>query len=549
MPEAGDQQGDGAARRPGGGLATNLISPTMALVVFALGLLAGFPIAIFGFDLLIDHAAPLFAMLIGLFAFVVLFTVLILAFRRPIWERLFRFGQVEMDRFARPLAEVARHAAEQNVAQATSAAQDLAELVLARYSWIITRRWLVATVTAFIAAIAALAGAALLFQQNQLLAVQIERVSEQTELLRNQIELGEAQRSTSIVPEILGIGEALGAETARLVKANGGIDIHADYDLSSGLRARIVAASNAARPYRYLRAALAYATDAEVQAIALARRPDLVAAQEQLARWRAAEEALTGPQVRDGELTDRPVSPERGQLLSLLFNARIMETEYLTFAGADFSFAEVRLPMFSAMSMQHALLRYADFSTVPMREVDFGGAYLDGARFRHAVIGNSFFSGIPSEQVKPPMQAVDDFSVWRTMLSGADFSGATIFDTDFVNINGLAISFDGAALADVDFTGAQIAAATFRRAILGTIDFTGANLSSVDFDGALVFTETALDDFLAQAAQGTFTRERYVLVPVEAAEVQAHPRSDALWRIDGAGTAQAYRIDRVEDFN
>lgn len=52
---------------------------------------------------------------------------------------------------------------------AVAAARELVQLAPARYSWVTARRWIVASLTALIAAMAELAGTALLFKQNQLL--------------------------------------------------------------------------------------------------------------------------------------------------------------------------------------------------------------------------------------------------------------------------------------------------------------------------------------------------------------------------------------------
>lgn len=537
-----------ASAEPAAARSNPVLTPTMAIVLFALGLMAGVPLAIFGLDIIIDNAQTIFTILLAIFLILVVLAVLVMAFRQTLWSRMFRYGQVELDRFARPLSEVARFAAEQKVAEATNAAQEFAEMALARYSWVVTRRWLIASVTGFIAAIAAMAGSAILFQQNELLRVQNERITEQTALLQNQIELGEAQRSTSIVPEILAIGAAIGEETARLMKDGRAGESFSDYELSSALRARIVAASNAARPYRYLRAELAHASDNAISAAALARRTDVPGAQALIARWQQAESTINGTMSEPGALIDRPVSPERGQLISLLYNTRVLETEYLSFAGADFSFAEVRLPLFAAMSLKHALLRYADFSTTSMRSITFSASFLEGARFRGAIIGDTDFGGIPYTGVEPPYEGSPDFPIWRTMLSGADFTGALIFNTSFDNINGLAIAFDGAVIVDADFTDANLAASTFRNALIGDLDFSGAHLNSIDFDGAIVFDASFLENLVQKAVPGSFNAERFILTPIDRETLAAHPRAEDVERIDGTGQAQAYRVERVGAF-
>jgi uncharacterized protein YjbI with pentapeptide repeats len=394
--------------------------------------------------------------------------------------------------------------------------------MLARFAGVSTRRWMVATITAFVAAIAALSGSVLLLQQNLLLQQQTDRIVEQNSLLAQQIELGEAQRSTSIVPEILAIGEAVGRETATLSGDGRAGPIFFDKELSPGIRARIIAASLAARPYRYLQSSLAHADDAELNALALDRRSDLGRATETIARWRAQKALIDtpGPLIAGERLTDRPSSPERGQILTLLYNPGVMSTESVSFFGADFSFAEMHLQSFGVMSLRHALLRFADFSNAQIRRGEFGAAYLEQARFRHATIGDTHFSSLTSDQLAPPFQPDDSGLVWRTQLAGTDFAGATIFDSDFRSTNALGARFDYALLQNVDFTDASLSGATFRNAILGDVTFKNADLRSADFDGAFVFSSDFLDKLVGEALPETFSQGKLHLEKVSRAVLE-----------------------------
>jgi hypothetical protein len=126
-------------------------------------------------------SAPLVVALLG---------VILFAARKVVWSWLFGFAEVQIEQLANPLASVAEKAIAGNPTGATSAARDLGALALARYSWVTTRRWIVAAFPALIAAMAALAGTTLLFQQNQLIVVQSgllmeqnARITEQTTLL------------------------------------------------------------------------------------------------------------------------------------------------------------------------------------------------------------------------------------------------------------------------------------------------------------------------------------------------------------------------------
>ncbi|WP_423067409.1 pentapeptide repeat-containing protein [Devosia sp. CN2-171] len=537
MTEAGDSK----PAKPDGGA----IGPVgLSIIVFFLGVVVGIPVANFGADVLVRYAGEVFAILFAVFLVAVLIAALIALFRKQIWSAIFKRAEFEVDRFARPLADVAQFAAEQKVQEATGAARDLAELVLARYAWVSTRRWLMATITALIAAIAALAGSALLFQQNQLLRTQIglmgdqnSRIEEQNRFIQSQIELGEAQRSTSIVPEILEIGSLLAQEVQQF-QAGAAPSIAS---LSPGLRARIIAATTAARPYRYLRNPLTDLDEQLLMSSGLLRRTDLAAS----ATIRQQLDAVSGnvqfAGAQSGVMSDRPLSPERGQILALLIYNGL--TDFSELNGADFSFAEVRAAsMGSSLRFRFASLRFSNFDRQLLVGAEFDGAHLEHARFRNANINYTRFGvgELPSisggEGLKQGAQ-----------LSGADFSGAILKHVAFDGSRGFGINFDGGIVHQVTFGGTSMAGSTFRGTIVGVADFTGADLKSVDLDGAIVFDAAFLDTVAAQAAPESFVRDRFEIAAITPDEFARHPLWSDAW-LDGLEAKQAYRITRVGAF-
>jgi uncharacterized protein YjbI with pentapeptide repeats len=564
MAEEPNDGGSSANARRGfdsaeGGFLSNGL---MALLVFMLGVAIGFPAATLGVGLLADNAVPVLGGMMAALIALLAVAAIVLVYRRRIWEALFRRGAVEATRLAGPLGDVARFVAEHRVPEAISSARDFAEIAVARYAWVVTRRWMLATVTALVVAIAALAGAALLFQQNQLLrdqsallAEQNQRISDQTTLMQAQIQLGEAQRSTAIVPEILAIGEALGEETAALA-ADGRRGATFDAaELSAALRARIIAAANAARPYRHLLSANGDLNDIELIIMALARRTDLPGALAQYERWQETQ-PLARPLAELGtptdELTDREVSPERGQIISLLYNAGIRTTVALTYAGADFSFAELRQPMMAGMSFRHAMLRFADFSGVYLDAVDFRAGLLDHARFRGSNLAGVTFDSIPGAELEAPYTPLPATPFWYTELNGADFAGAAIIGSSFRSVRGVAANFDGTLIVGADFTGAELGAATFRNAVLYDCDFAGAALASVDFDGAIVFDADFVTNLGTAALDRTFAADRFTIEPLAPEAVIDHPQfrnldPTLLAAIDG-GAIAAYRVVRTGEF-
>lgn len=518
----------------------------IATVVFIIGVVVGYPLSTFGIEFFTQNAGTVFGILFGFFVLILVIAGVLMIFRRQIWESLFKRGEVEMERFARPLSDVARFAALQKVQEATESARDLAELVLARYAWVSTRRWLMATITAFIAAIAALAGSALLFQQNQLLRTQIglmgdqnSRIEEQNRFIQSQIELGEAQRSTSIVPEIIEIGSLIAQEVAATNTFAG--DRPSLAGLSPGLRARIIAATTAARPYRYLRNPLTEIDENLLMSSGLLRRTDLTAS----ATIRQQLDMASGNVRFDGEqggvMTDRPLSPERGQIMALLIYNDL--TDFSALNGADFSFAEVRAAtMGSSLRFQNASLRFANFDRQLLVGAEFNGAFLEHARFRNANINYTQFSAgeLPSLTGGPGIPR-------GTQLSGTDFSGAIMKNVSFDGSRGFGINFDGGVIHNVTFAGTSMSGSTFRNTVFGVVDFTGADLKSVDFDGAIVFDATFLDTVAAKAAPDSFVRDRFEIAPITPEVFAQHPRWSDAW-LDGLEEKQAYRITRVGAF-
>lgn len=527
----------------------------IGVVVFALGLACGVPVALFAPNLIDQHGGTAFAAILIVLVAAALTLAILYLLRGPIFRWLLRRIGVEVRDLSAPLSELARHAAARRLPETTAAARNLAELAIARFLWLSSRRWLVASITALVAAVAALAGSALLFEQNRLLRNQSElltgqnqRIDEQSELLRTQNSLAEAERNAVIVSQLIELAERMAGETGRLPLPPGAKPgdppVHFLDELSPDLRAGLVAASNAARPYRFLRSAIPDSSDhAAMLHQALRRRAELP----KVARLLGMED----PAAVDSSLVDRPLSPERGMILTLLRNHGIRDTEGLSFSGADFTAAEVRNTQLELMSLRHASLGYASFDHIPMQECQFGGAFLQLARFRHGKLKHCVFSSLPAGEVRPPYRAEAGMPLLGTQLAGADFGDAILFLDQFEDIQGLAMNFDRAVISGCNFDRATLAASTFRQSVLYATDFDGADLHSVDFDGAIVFEADFLERLQAQASPGNFRRELFVQEAVSAEEFARHPNYN---NFNDEIPAEAYadghiwRVRRIADF-
>lgn len=508
------------------------------LLVFAFGLAAGLMIAFAGTGLVEQGTGLILTIFLAALVVIALTGALIFLFRRQLLRKVTGVAEVQLETFAEPLARVAQGAIDRDPRGATLAARDFAQLALARYGWIATRRWVVASLTGLIAAMAALAGTALLFRQNALIEAQSgllsdqnARIADQTALIIQQVQLAEAERNAAIAVEITGIAAEVGRaaeRSARRFAAEGsGGAAPADpaaglvnvldpmTDLDRGLMLRIVSASRAARPYRFLDTGLLPDDPGDKIRVAMAARAaDLPGAWDRMVAaygWTAAQ-----PEAR---LIDRPQSPERGQLLQVLMFGGLRNLEVLNHFGMDLSFAWLPNADLIFLTGQGARLSYADFSGSHLRGSDLGGAMLENTRWRRTWIEGSDFSVVEADRLRPPFEAGN--APMPSFLTGADFSDAVLIDTRFRGATLTAADLRGALILRCDLRDASLAAADLRGAVLLASALDGADLKSVDLDGAIVFGADPLAALAAAARPETFRADRYRVEPVTLDDVMA----------------------------
>lgn len=502
-----------------------------SLLFFGFGAAAGVLLAFSGIGFLQDSAALIATVFLAALLTILLLGVIVYALRRLIWQRLFGYAEVQIEELANPLSAIAERAMVGDAPGAVQSARDLVALVLARYAWISTRRWIIAALTGLIAAMAALAGTALLFKQNQLIEVQSgllaeqnARIAEQTLLLQQDVQLAEASRNAALAVEITQIAAALGvaAEAANADLPDPTLNVLDPLrDLPRGLVLRITSISRALKPYRYLDTGLRAGDPTDAMRLAMQRRRDA------LGESYAAMAAHYGWEEPSAEtrLIDRPASPERGQLLTTLIGGGLRELEALTLAGLDLSYAALTEAEIGPLSAQLTRLNRADFTGAYLTEVDLRGARLENTRFSRAVLRQVQFGRLEADAVRPPMRASD--APFVSALTGADFRGAALLDTGFAGAWMLAADFDGALLEGADFREASLGAATFRGAVIITADFTGAGLKGSDWEGAVVFGEDALERLAAADPEGGFKEENWRVEPMTLADVMALPLVNA----------------------
>lgn len=540
----------------GAGSGGKLVPGGMGVLFFGFGLAAGILGAFTATGFLEDSAGLILSVFLAAALVVLILGVLVFALRRTILSRLFGHAEVALEQIADPLARIADRAIDRDPSGATSAARDLVSMVLARYAWISTRKWIIAALTALIAAMAALAGTALLFKQNQLISTQTDllreqnaRIQEQTQLIQTDVQLAEASRNAALAVEITDIAAELGKVVDRVhgkALTNPFNVLDAATDLDRSLFLRIVSISRALMPYRFLDTGLQEEDASNGLRHALQRRRD------DLGEGYPKLETYFGwtDQPEGTYLVDRPASPERGQLLRVMVSSGLRNLELFTFAGLTLDHAMLKATDLTLITAQQARLSYADFSGSYLVECDFGSAILENARFRRANISRTRFASLTADQVLPPLPPQTGLALTR--MSGADFTRATLHDSDFSSAALTAAVFDHALLDGISFANADLSVATFRGTVILNADFAKASLKRTDFDQAIVFGDDALTKLAAAAAPGTLRPDLFRLDPMEPADLAAlMVVQNALTPEDLAaktGGAKPYRITRIADF-
>lgn len=257
--------------------------------------------------------------------------------------------------------------------------------------------------TVFIA-IGGLMGTILLFNQNGLLQSQNELLQNQNEKIDNQILLDEASRRSSLNFLMANVLDKIDEELKDAEREG------KPRRLSPQLIGRIASLSQSFQPYRFM---------------------------------------------EDGKMIERPLSPERGNLLLALVNSSL---DSLTL---DTIFQKT---VFREANLRDAILSGATLSRATLSNVDLSGANLRDAKLIKAYLGGTDFGGAD--------------------LSGADLRGADLFRADLFRADLFRTNLFRADLSETYLSKAIFSGADLRGAIFSEANLRGAALIGADLRGA-----------------------------------------------------------------
>lgn len=484
----------------------SLFYTMVAILFLVLGVGLGFMLSLLDEELIINGFNAIIVFLLALLAFFGILAAFLFRYRQRLLSGIFNKSEIELQHFAQPLSDVARFAADRDVGQATRAAKDFGEILLARYAWTTSRRWLLGSITGIIASIAALAGSVLLLKQNTLIEKQNEAIATQTVLLEKQneaidaqlplleqqtrfaeinVELAEADRSAFLGPDMVKLSEELGAIRQGLFQ-EGRVDIGRG-DIPLSLQYRIIFTSVLARPYRFLQFETPNVIE---QVIGIDKKPKSF-------------------------LTEKPASIERGLIVSILRNSGFKDFSLLNSLGLNLSSAvwpaSSTNRLFQDMDFTVGIFEGTFFDEFTFVDVNFSGAVVSNANFRGATLRNVSFNGYQSQKVglKKVNAFFTDFS--ESYLENVDFSDAAMQSS----------TFSKAILNKVSFNRATLAGVRFQDSILIDPDFTRANLLSGRLDGAVVNDANFLETLANAGPALLFDPNAFELKPLFPLELPA----------------------------
>ncbi len=350
------------------------------IVAWVAGVIIGAVIALVGLPAIEQHITKIVVAFVLLIVIIGLLVFFIVSNKSGILMRLFGVKDSDLGE----LQDVGRHLvddiSDRNWPEVKAGTNHIIRRMLAWYSWINFRRWIVTVFQSLFLAFSGLFGTVLLYNQNKLLIQQNQLMVQQNKRLDQQTYLQEAERRSSLIFLMGNILDAINQELRADVEKPGA------RDLSPQLIGRIIALSSALKPYKYL------SSDSLVQ---------------------------------------REISPERGHLLLSILSS---ELDYSTlrriYRSADFSYADLQQASLSGDYMAGAHLKHADFTGAAMDETDLSGADLSDAILVNVVLARSNLSATGFRAAELKGANLRESNLVGANFQQADLRGANLYMAD-----------------------------------------------------------------------------------------------------------------------
>lgn len=340
----------------------------------------------------------------------------------------------------------------------------------------------------------------LLYKQNQKIDTQNELITKQNKRLDQQTYLQEAERRSSLVFLFSNIMDAIDEELKNDVGIKG------KRDLSPQLIGRIIALSQSLKPYHYM----------------------------------------------DGDsLINKPLSPERGQLLISLINSNLDDNTFeKIILKSDFSFADLKNVELKGINLRSAKLSNSDLSYANLEDAIMREIELTGARLEAATLSNSDLRYANMNGANLSKSKIENADMRNIFMENADLSGANLKGTNLSSNSriwgGPQVLFNkmytmlndsdliGANLVDVNLTNVNLHNSDLSKADIRNTIFKNAFLRNVKIDSAIVNP-----DFLQKIQDSDSENSKFF----ENYEIDFHVRNIKI--VDDKGNETGHKTDTI----
>ena len=264
----------------------------------------------------------------------------------------------------------------------------------------------------------------LVYNQNSMFDNQNKLVEKQTRRIVQQTELIEAERRSSLVFLMGNILDKIDNELKS--------DNNQSRKISDELIGRISALSQSLKPYRYL---------------------------------------------KNDQLTKKPLSPERGQLLLSIVNSNLdtEETYPRIYTSTKFSRADL-----DEAFLRGAFLKGAKLTNADLKDADLNGAVMD-----EAILTDADFKSVEAIHATFVKALLDEANFSNSNLRRADFSGANLEEALFVGADMRKVTFDEETTID----GTIFNKADMSKSDLRGVKFKNCSFKNTTLDFAKVSTK------------------------------------------------------------
>lgn len=385
------------------------------IVALVIGILLGAVISLTGLSALAEYLMPL---IIGFVIFVIFMAglaFLLVQNKEKVLHKIFGVRDTDLSDAKENAQFFFINAWNKEFTAAKENFNALFTKVLAWYSWMSFRRWILSVFQILFVSFGGMLGTMLLYNQNKLLSQQNILLQNQNYRLDQQTYLQEADRRSSL---IFLMGNLLDAMDRELKTDVGQPGIR---DVSPQIIGRVVALSKGLKPYRYL-----------------------------------ANDSLVSTEL----------SPERGQLLISLLNSELDNGSLRRiFQFADFTYSDLKGAVLSGEFLGGIHLQNADLSGATLDETDLSRADLSGANLKGAILAHAKL-----QEARFRGAQMEDAYLESTDLSRANLYGAKLNRANLAGANLKQAHFTGADLSNANISAAEIAGAGLDQTTLDSLN-------------------------------------------------------------------------------